>query len=236
MTERLTLRVAEITLDPRLQLREKVDAEAVEAYAEVYLEGKSLPPVLVYQEDQRFWLVDGYHRVAAKVKASQDSIECEVTPGSFQEAFQRALEVNQDHGVRRTNGDKRRVVSRALENEVTKNWSDRLIAQKCGVSNRFVGLVRAATSTRGPFQTGRRIAPVPKEGTQKDPGGSASSVNGPQPPTERDPTLAWFARVRSEVDKLPLPGPDPERTEQVMRDTIAYVLSQFRKAGFQWKK
>jgi hypothetical protein len=55
---------------------------------------------------------------------------------------------NASHGLRRTNGDKRRAVLVLLKDSEWAQRSDRWIAEKCGVSNTFVaGLREAQLST-----------------------------------------------------------------------------------------
>jgi hypothetical protein len=49
---------------------------------------------------------------------------------------------NADHGLRRTNEDKRRAVERLLGDPEWIKWSDRKIADVCRVSHPFVGTVR----------------------------------------------------------------------------------------------
>lgn len=53
----------------------------------------------------------------------------------------------QGHGLRRTNADKRRAVMAALAHPNGRGLSDRLIAEHCGVSDPFVGTVRAELQT-----------------------------------------------------------------------------------------
>ena len=54
---------------------------------------------------------------------------------------------NVAHGLRRTNADKRHAVGMLLADDEWRGWSDREIAQRCGVSHVFVGGVRLSLVT-----------------------------------------------------------------------------------------
>ena len=62
----------------------------------------------------------------------------------------------QRHGKRRTNADKRKAVMTMLNDEEWCKWSDREIAEKCCVSNRFVSNVRPTSVTANGSQLSER--------------------------------------------------------------------------------
>jgi hypothetical protein len=59
-------------------------------------------------------------------------------PGTRLDAIEASCGVNVDHGLRRTNGDKRKAVSRMFEVMTARgeNWSDREIARRCAINER----------------------------------------------------------------------------------------------------
>ena len=124
----------------RLQIREKLDSDVVAEYAEVLAGGKKLPPVLVFFDGKTFFLADGFHRLQAARQLKISRIACEVREGSFEDAQWAACGANVDHGLRRTNADKRRAVAIALELRPTE--SSRTIAEHVGVVHRMVDLMR----------------------------------------------------------------------------------------------
>ncbi|WP_271222563.1 ParB N-terminal domain-containing protein [Streptosporangium carneum] len=67
-------------VDPSAHL----DVRRVEHYAEIFDE---LPPVVVFQMEERLLLVDGYHRVAAARLRGEDHVEAEVRRGSRADAL-----------------------------------------------------------------------------------------------------------------------------------------------------
>src|SRR5262249_1473954 len=76
-------------------------------------------------------------------KAGRTKIECEVHPGTKRDAMLYAVGANQTHGQPRSRDDKRKGVARLLLDKEWGAWSDRAIADRCGVSHTFVASVRA---------------------------------------------------------------------------------------------
>lgn len=130
--------IGDLILDSRLQMRAKVDPAVVEDYCEAIFD---LPPVSVVRGPEgEMWLTDGWQRHAAHVKTSQATIACQVAPGTWLDAFTAALGANADHGLRRTNDDKRQAVLAAL-----KEWPDEnnvKLARICRVSDFLIAEVR----------------------------------------------------------------------------------------------
>ncbi len=67
-------------------------------------------------------------------------VAADLREGSRKDALLYAASANASHGLRRTNADKRRAVLLVLG--ACSKWSDRRIAEVCGVGNKFVGDVR----------------------------------------------------------------------------------------------
>src|SRR5690349_20102143 len=51
-----------ITLDPELQPRARIDRAVMENYAQLMVDGVTLPPVTVFNTGQQQLLADGFHR------------------------------------------------------------------------------------------------------------------------------------------------------------------------------
>jgi cell division septation protein DedD len=138
------LPVGEIRLDggtqPRARLNEKVIAE----YAEDMREGAEFPPVDVFYDGEVYWLADGYHRVSAAIEAGLTEVAATVHQGTLRDAVLFSVGVNAEHGVRRTNEDKRRAVTRLLTDSEWGQWSDNEIARRCHVHHDMVGSLRAS--------------------------------------------------------------------------------------------
>ena len=142
----------------QLQIREKLDSDVVAEYAEVLTGGKKLPPVLVFFDGTSFFLADGFHRLQAARQLKVSRIACDVHEGTFEDARWAACGANVDHGLRRTNADKRRAVTVALE--LRPNETSRIIAEHVGVVHRMVDLMRQlATVANSNVRNPRQSAP-----------------------------------------------------------------------------
>jgi len=137
------IKLSSIRLDggtqPRAELREEVIAE----YAEDMRDGAVFPPVVLFFDGATYWLADGFHRVKAAFRAGRDTIRAEVRQGTRRDAVLYSVGVNADHGVRRTNADKRRAAMTLLNDEEWTKWSDREIARRARVHHQMVSRLRA---------------------------------------------------------------------------------------------
>jgi uncharacterized ParB-like nuclease family protein len=131
-----------IRTDGGTQPRERINMDVVGDYAEAIKVGIEFPPVIVFHDGAEYWLADGFHRFHAHKQAGKASIEAEVRAGTLLDAKLLAVGANGSHGLRRTNDDKRRAVQMVLDEPAWKDWSDRNIAEACGVSAPFVASIR----------------------------------------------------------------------------------------------
>jgi regulator of replication initiation timing/uncharacterized ParB-like nuclease family protein len=131
-----------IRIDGGTQPRERIDMEIVGDYAEAVKVGIEFPPIVVFQDGAEYWLADGFHRWHAHKQAGKASIDADVRAGSLLDAKLYAVGANGAHGLRRSNEDKRRAVQMVLDEPAWEGWSDRKIADACGVGHPFVAAIR----------------------------------------------------------------------------------------------
>ena len=136
------MKLTEITVDSSLQGRCKLNQEVVDEYSETLREGGKLPAIKVFRVGSSHYLVDGWHRYFAHKKAGLADIEVSVIEGTMREATLYAVGANDDHGLRRTNDDKRKAVMILLDDLEWSEWSDREIAKAAKVSFMTVGRIR----------------------------------------------------------------------------------------------
>lgn len=134
--------IANIRIDGGTQSRVQIDQGAVSDYAEAIKEGKSLPPVVVFFDGANNWLADGFHRWHAFRAAGINSIAADVRHGTQRDAILFSVGANAAHGLRRTNADKHKAVETLLADDEWSKWSDRKIAEACGVGHPLVASVR----------------------------------------------------------------------------------------------
>lgn len=145
MVKQLALK--DIQLDGGTQPRSSLCIETVEEYVAALSEGSEFPAAIVYFDGTNYWLADGFHRFHAHRKLGRLEIAADVRKGSRRDAILFAAGANATHGLRRSNLDKRYAVTLLLNDAEWSQWSDRRIAEQCGVSNNFVATVRRQVSS-----------------------------------------------------------------------------------------
>lgn len=140
------LALSAITVSVDCQPRMTMNPEVVDEYATAMGEGHALPPLIVFRDNGTHWLADGFHRFAAARKAGLTEIDCDVFDGDQRDAILYSVGANADHGLRRSNLDKRRAVETLLNDPEWAQWSDREIARRCAVSHDFVSRMRSLSS------------------------------------------------------------------------------------------
>jgi hypothetical protein len=142
------IRIADIVIDNEVQQRERMNEEVVWEYAEIL---DVLPPISVFQEGERYWLADGFHRLRAHVVQMREEIMANVTVGAKRDATLFAVSANTMHGLRPTPADKRRAVTTLLRDPEWRQWSNREVARKAVVSDKLVGRIRQELSEEIPI-------------------------------------------------------------------------------------
>ena len=140
------LAIKHIEADERAQPRLQMDPGTIADYAEAMIKGGEdnghpFPAVVVFTEDdRRFFLADGFHRLEAAKNADLRAINADVRRGSLRDAILFAVKANA--GLRLTDGDKRRAVLLLLNDDDWSQWSNVRIAQECHVSESYVRKIK----------------------------------------------------------------------------------------------
>ncbi len=131
-----------IRTDGDTQARVSLNDPYVEELSAVVEAGEHLPPVVVFDDGKAKWLADGFHTIAAYLKAGKAKVPAKIRNGTQRDARLFAVGANYRHGLRRTNEDKRKAVLMVLAEEEWKFASDEWIAEKCRVSAELVARIR----------------------------------------------------------------------------------------------
>src|SRR4051794_22022691 len=114
MNRSRALKIEELTMDPSVNPRFKVDEALVEEYAET--PAAEFPPVRVYAlRDGRLLLSDGFHRVGAARLRGEAEIVADLREGTYEEAIEHAFTANVRHGKQLTREEKTAAVLRLRE-------------------------------------------------------------------------------------------------------------------------
>lgn len=138
------MRLTEITIDPSLQMRVKMDETVIHDYAQAMLRGDKFPAIVVFTDGKNNYLGDGNNRYFAAKQAGIPELEAEIREGGYDAAFEYSLTANDKNGQRYSSADKRKAVMKALAYAKYEGLSNREIADKCGVSHPFVAKIKDA--------------------------------------------------------------------------------------------
>lgn len=165
------LKLSQLRIDGGTQPRVAINEEAVADYAERLREGVVLPPVVAFFDGVVYWLADGFHRYHAHRRAGREAIAVDVHDGGLREAILYSVGANTEHGLRRSNEDKRKAVETLLTHEIASKdengdpWNNCDIARQCHVSEITVRRYREVhTSTMSKYETEKRVFTHPKTG------------------------------------------------------------------------
>ncbi len=148
------LRIDRIRIDGSTQARVQTCQEVVEEYAEAKRGGCAFPPIVVFRDTLgRYWLADGFHRVLAWLLCRAKTIEADLRLGELRDAILFAVGTNRKHGLQRTNEDKRKAIDLLLGDAEWALWSNRRIADQCGVSESMVRVRRRDLAAKGAHET-----------------------------------------------------------------------------------
>jgi len=135
-----------VRIDGGTQSRAMLQDSVIEEYADAIKSGVEFPSIVVFYDGSDHWLADGFHRLRAFIAADRETIPADVRQGTRRDAILYSVGANETHGLRRTNDDKRRAVLTLLNDAEWSKWSDREIARRANVSDRFVNGLRPVTA------------------------------------------------------------------------------------------
>jgi hypothetical protein len=190
--------LADITIEPSLQMR---STGLVESVADEYAERlDALPPGRVVTDGTTNWLVGGFHRHRARVKAGATTMPVELSEGTWADAVWEAADENNAHGLRLTSADKRAKVRTVLLTLYKR--SNAQIAERCHVDGKTVATIREEME---------RHKEIPYEAARTDINGNATPARKPRPPKAG-------SQVKATDDEFPQ-NPSPESPQQHGDDT-----------------
>jgi len=136
------LPLVSIVIDKEFQSRVALDTSVIEEYKDSILREEELPPVEVYEVDEKYYLIDGFHRFYAYRKLNRTSIPTLLLEGNHSKAFQASLKANTTHGLRRSLADKHNIVRKALDDFEFGCMSDRELSYELKVSTKLIKKIR----------------------------------------------------------------------------------------------
>jgi len=151
----------DIVIDAGTQARDLISENTVSDYTEALLEGAVFPPIEVFDDGLKKYLVDGFHRYFMYQRAKITEVEVIVHKGTLRDAQYYSKCVNREHGLPRTPATKRKIVTDVLADLEWQDFSDRKLAKDLGVSHTFIQKMRKELDK--PQQSDRKPKPKPKK-------------------------------------------------------------------------
>ena len=195
----------QIAVRSHIQQRDHLNDEYIEELVVEIDNGVKFPPLVVFDDGENLLLSDGRHRYEAYLRAEVETIEVNIYEGNERDAILYAAGSNADHGLRRSNADKRKAVTTLLTDSEWGNLSDNEISQKCRVTQPFVSKVRRELTQNG-FEWG--TTRICADGREMD----TSSIGAKCQTGESENSLA--------VEGSGSPLPDMEFTDNNEEDQV----------------
>ncbi len=148
-TERIEeLELDSLTIDDgadelqRIQPRADLNEQKAEEYAQVFREGGEMPPGRVYTDGSKRWLARGFHRYHGARRAGRTTLPYEVRTGTRRDAWLDAMEDNGQHGLPRSDADKRLLARKILLDPELVRFPDSDLGRRFQLSRGFMGIMR----------------------------------------------------------------------------------------------
>jgi hypothetical protein len=139
-----TVDIETLILSDELSPREALNEQWVVGYAALMADGVRFPPINVMRiEGRRLFPTDGRHRIEARRRCGQTTIEVYIKDGDWDDAVEEAATANACRGLPLSSREKRRAVAMMLAQPKLAQMSDREIARRCGVGHPLVAAIRA---------------------------------------------------------------------------------------------
>lgn len=221
------LNIQSIIIDKGTQSRAAISEDTVSDYAEAMAAGDEFPPVIAFHDGVDYYLADGFHRLHAVKRLGKTSIQADVRTGTLRDAILYSLGANRDHGLRRSNADKRKCVQTLLEDFEWGDLSVNEMARICGVSPQLVMAVKQEKDA------GEKVSSVNFNAPKKaKPTKLANVVETPVEnlAEEKDEAVAELMAENQRLsDRLAVESMDAsEEEKQAAGETIAELREQIR--------
>jgi site-specific DNA-methyltransferase (adenine-specific) len=110
-----------IQFDEKIKkIRDNQNEEAIGRYMEKYESGTSKPILVKEVDRQNFILIDGHHRLEAIKRLKRRKIDVEVIDISDKDIYSKAVECNQEHGVRLNESEEEKIILELFEQGKTQ--------------------------------------------------------------------------------------------------------------------
>lgn len=221
-----TLNLAAIIIDKGTQSRAQISEETVTDYAEAMSAGDQFPAITVFHDGVDYYLADGFHRLHAAKRLGRASIQVNVEQGTLRDAILFSLGANNNHGLRRSNADKRKCVRTLLEDFEWGEMSVAEMAHLCAVSPQLVMAVKQEMEGGVKVSTVKTNAPKKEKPVKLEP--VVETPVEPQNLVPDEVVQELVAENQRLADKLAVQALPTEEEKKAAGETIAELREQIR--------
>src|SRR4051812_1716234 len=240
-TEITNLPLSDIKADKACQSRDSMDLTIIDEYTEIMKEkgDDRFPAIVVFHDGTDYWLSEGFHRHAAANKAGLTTLKARIRQGTKRDAVLHSVGTNANHGLRRSNTDKRRAVTILLEDEEWSTWSNREIARRCAVDEGLVRKLKEELGLSSPVsadnpQIARTVMRNGKPySMQTDNIGKRDGLDdllSVEPDGDVQPDQPWFVRPDTGTAKEDIADDERESVSDPASDTEEVQLQELLSA------
>jgi len=130
-----------LTKDAGTQQR-PLSENVVKEYMALMQDGVEFPPVEIVREGDKYYLVDGFHRVECHERAGEKNIYAYVETGSLKGAIWKSFGANKTHGQPLSSSERKQIVLKILDDPRWKKVTQQKIAKHVGVTQGRVSQIR----------------------------------------------------------------------------------------------
>lgn len=202
----MKLKLTEIKRDVKLSPRDGTNPDVVTRYMECL---DQMPPIVVFKipDEEKYLLVDGWHRYVAAEQLGHESIMAEQAKyGTRDEAYEYALLANLKHGLPLTRKEKRRVIEAFLK--LHPERANKWIGEDLGCRNVTVEAARLRLESMCQIDTYEML-------TQRDGTQYPRTIEQPPKAKEDESSEAEDESDTSEPPEEPGPSIGPFELNQV---------------------
>ena len=145
------LEIKDIEVDIKYQARVAMSLDLIQEYQERIEQGDEFPAIELFEVENRYILVDGFHRLSAYKKLNQAKIKAKiVTKKSERDALLYTTTANSNNGLRRSREDIKKAIKTLLEDSEWSRWSERKIARVVKTTPYMVRVVKKMINFKEP--------------------------------------------------------------------------------------
>ncbi len=132
------IEISKIKFDEELYPRTKTNWLTVYQYQQAMKVGSIFPPIIIGEYEGEYYLIDGWHRVAALIRLKQNSVKAIIkTYNSKKEMFIDAVKFNSTHGRPLSVQDKVKIIDKLKKLKIDDETISKLVKIPVGKLKKF---------------------------------------------------------------------------------------------------